>query len=115
MTWSFEENRLSIGQKLITAVGPIKTAVECAGVIVVLVHQDFSGAAEDRNVFGFDGQTGTEQWQIPRQTWNEDRWNPATGLWLEDGKVWLYFWGGLDGFVDVRTGQVTIPPGQRAW
>lgn len=115
MKWSVEKKCLYIGGKTVATAGPVEKAVEFNNVVVVLIEKDASGLAQDRNVFGFDLQTARQRWQVSRQDWTEGRSNPATALWLEDGKVWLHFWAGLDGYIDITNGNVTIPPGQRRW
>ncbi len=116
MNWSVQNENLILHGRKLAVPGPVQKAVEQDGVLVVLVQFDrIPPGVGDGNVFGFDSVTGTQKWQILAQPNPGNRPNPVTGIWQKNGKVCLYFGGGVDGFVDVETGEVTIPPGQRPW
>lgn len=115
MSWSLKDGALVMEGRVVVP-GPVREAIEHNGVIVVLFQFDrIPVGLENANVIGIDARTGIQKWKIPRQDWLEGRANPATALRVKDGVVWLYFWGGLDGSVNIDTGEVTIPPGQRPW
>jgi outer membrane protein assembly factor BamB len=116
MNWKVQNAKLIVNGQLIGLPGPAEKAVEFDGVIVVLLeHYPPRPAVGDRNVVGIDAATGVQKWQISAEPWPEGLSNPATQLWKKDRKVWLFFGRGINGMLDVVTGRVTIPKGQRPW
>lgn len=115
MSWSLQNGNLVVNGQPIELPGPAREAIEVAGVVVVLLEFfPESDEVGDRNVLAIDLSNGQERWRIASETRSEGL-NQATGIKLKEGKVWLHFREGVDGYIDLQSGRVTIPPGQRPW
>jgi hypothetical protein len=116
MGWKIHNGKLEVNGVAIGLPGPAREAVELDGVIVVLL-EFFPRLPDvgDRTVVGIDATNAVEKWRIAAEIRPEGRPNQVTGLWVKDGRVWVYFREGVDGYLDLKTGKVIISPGQRPW
>ncbi len=70
---------------------------------------------DNRNVLKFD-KNGKFVWRVQAMDFPEpDRDRPFTYIGIEDGKLYAYNPIGYNCYIDMETGEVYVPPGQRPW
>ncbi len=70
---------------------------------------------KNRNILKFD-KNGKFVWRVQAMDFPEpDRDRPFTYIGIEDGKLYAYNPIGYNCYIDMETGEVYVPPGQRPW